>query len=227
MNRPKKQKVKNPTLPEDQQVDERHLIDTEESEDISLEDRIHLYWMDNKGFISGCILVLALAIIGFNGMKIYVSYAEDKLQSAYTEAMADDALETFAKEHSDKALGGLAALDVADGAYASENYAKAAEYYSMVPDSMENDILLGRAKIGLAFATYYSGEAEKGLAQLREIASDNSLPGAIRAEAAYHLAVNADVAGDDTAFENYAEQVASSSAANQWQQRMQVYRQQR
>lgn len=227
MNRPKKQKVKNPTLPDDQQVDERHLIDTEESEDISFEDRIHLYWMDNKAFISGCILVLALVIIGFNGMKIYVSYAEGKIQAAYAEATANDALEAFAKEYSGKPLGGLAALEVADAAYASEDYAKAAEYYSMVSDSMENDILLGRARIGLAFATYYRGEAVKGLAQLRDIAADNKLPGAIRAEAAYHLAVDADVSGDASAFENYAEQVASSSGARQWQQRMQVYRQQR
>lgn len=227
MNRPKKQKVKNPTLPEDHQVDERHLIDTEESEDLSFEDRIHMYWMENKAFISGCILVLALLIIGFNGMKIYVAYAESKIQSAYTEATANDSLEAFAKEYSNKALGGLAALEVGDAAYASEDYAKATEYYSMVPDAVDNDILQGRARIGLAFARYYSGEAEKGLAQLREIAGDNSLPGAIRAEAAYHLAVNADVSGDDTAFKNYADQVASSTAASQWQQRMQVYRQQR
>lgn len=227
MNRPKKQKVQNPTLPEDQQVDERHLIDTEESEDISFEDRIHLYWMENKGFISGCVLVLALAIIGFNGMKIYVSHAESEIQSAYAEAMAGGNLEAFARDYSNKALGGLAALEVADAAYAAEDYVKAAEYYAMVPDAMENDILLGRARVGLAFATFYKGENEKGMAQLREIASDNSLPSAIRAEAAYHLAVHADVSGDETAFENYAQQVANSSAAGQWQQRMQIYRQQR
>ena len=171
--------------------------------------------------------MLALAIIGFNGMKIYVAHAESQLQSAYAEAMAANNLETFAAEYSNKALGGLAALEVADAAYEAGDHAKAAEYYAMVPGAIENDILLGRAKVGLAFATFYSGETEKGMAQLREIASDNTLPGAIRAEAAYHLAVDADVSGDKTAFENYAEQVANSTAAGQWQQRMQVYRQQR
>ncbi|HKK17161.1 MAG TPA: hypothetical protein VJ952_00655 [Opitutales bacterium] len=226
MKRPKKNKIHNPTLPENMQADDRHLIDAEESEDISFEDRLHLYWMDNKGFITGCITVLALVIIGFNGMKIYVSYAEDKIQSAYNEAVADDSLASFAREYSDKALGGIAALDVADTAFSSEDYTTAVEYYAMAQDALENDILLGRAKIGHAFATYYNGETENGLARLREIAADNSLPEAIRSEAAYHLAVQADVSGDTTAFENYAAQIAGSSSAGQWQQRMQVYQRQ-
>jgi len=75
MKRPKKNKITNPTLPEDQQADERHLIDAGESAAISIEDRIHLYWMENKGFITGCIAVLALLVIGFNGMRIYAAYA--------------------------------------------------------------------------------------------------------------------------------------------------------
>jgi predicted negative regulator of RcsB-dependent stress response len=227
MNRPNKNKISNPTLPDDQQPDERNLIDAEESEEVSIEDRIHLYWMDNKGFISGCITVLALLIIGFNGMKIYVSYAEDKIQSAYAEAKASDALEDFAKAHSNKTLGGLAALEVADAAYTAGEYATAGEFYSIAVNSLDTDILLGRASIGQAFATFYDGDEDKGLAQLRALAADSGLPEAIRAEAAYHLAVDADVSGDSGTFESYASQVSNSSTAGQWQQRMQIYQQQR
>lgn len=227
MNRPKKNKIHNPTLPEDQQTDERNLIDTEKSEEVSFEDRMHLYWIENKGFIIGCITMLALLVIGFNGMKIYVSYAEDKIQSTYAEAMANETLEDFAREYSDKPLGGLAALEVADAAYTSEDYATAAEFYALALDSLKNDILVGRASIGQAFATFYKGDSDESLAQLRAVASNTSLPEAIRAEAAYHLAVHADVAGDATEFENYAAQVTSSTSAGQWQQRMQVYQQQR
>lgn len=227
MNRPKKNKISNPTLPEDQQADERNLIDAEESEEVSFEDRIHLYWMDNKAFISGCIAVLALLIIGFNGMKIYVSYAENKLQSSYAEASANDSLEDFAKAYSSKPLGGLAALEVADEAYLAEDYATAIEFYDIALDSVDNDLLLGRANVGQAFAAYYNGDEEKGLAQLRALATDSSLPEAIRAQAAYHLAINADVSGDEEAYENYASQVTSSSTAGQWQRRMELYQQQR
>lgn len=227
MNRPKKNKISNPTLPDDHQVDERNLIDAEASEEVSFEDRIHLYWMDNKGFILGCIAVLALLIIGFNGMKIYVAYAEDKIQSAYAAASAENGLDDFAKAHADKTLGGIAALEVADDAYASEKYDNAIEFYGIALDSLENDVLLGRARIGHAFATYYNGEPDKGLDQLRALAANAELPEAIRAEAAYHLAINADVNGDEAAFENYAGQVASHSTAGQWQRRMELYQQQR
>ena len=227
MNRPKKNKIHNDTLPDDMQADDRNLIDTEESEEVSFEDRVHLYWIENKRFITGCITVLALVIIGFNGMKIYKSYAESKIQSAYAEAAANDALEVFAEAYSNKPLGGAAALEVADSAYAAEEFSRAEKYYSMALGALENDILRGRAKMGLAFATYYNGQNDEGLAQLREIAADNTLPGPVRAEAAYHLAVHADVSGEEKAFENYADQVASSASAGQWQQRMQVYRRQR
>lgn len=227
MNRPQKNKVKNPTLPDDQQVDERHLIDAEESEEISFEDRIHMYWMENKAFVSGCITILALLIIGFNGMRIYVKHAESKIQNAYAEAMANDALEVFAKEYSNKPLGGLAALDTADVFYNQENYEAAAEYYSLAADALENELLTGRALLGLAFATFYNGNEEAGLEQLSAVAADSGLAESVRAEAAYHLAVEADVAGDSAAFESYAAQVTANPLAGQWNQRMQVYQQQR
>jgi len=209
------------------QVDERNLIDAEDSDEISFEDRIHMYWMDNKAFISGCITLLALIIIGINGMRMYVSYAESKIQAAYAEAMANDSLEAFANDYYNKPLGGLAALDVADVYYSGGDFGNAIEYYNIAIAALENDILNGRARLGLAFAIFYNGDQESGIAQLKTIAADSSLPGAIRAEAAYHLAVDADVAGDDAAFESYAAQVSNNPMAAQWQQRMQTYQMRR
>ena len=74
MNRPQKNKINNPTLPEEHQnlVDERNLVDVHESEEISVEDRISMYWMENKSFISSCIFVLALFIISFKEIPTLV-----------------------------------------------------------------------------------------------------------------------------------------------------------
>lgn len=227
MKRPNKQKIKNPTLPDDQQLDERHLVDAEESEEISFEDRVRLYWMDNKGFISGCITVLALLIIGFNGMKMYGSYAEDKVQSAYAEAKASGELKDFARTYGNKSLGGLAAIEVADAAYSDADYATALEFYEIALNALGNDLLSGRALLGKAFATYYHGEQDDGLAQLRMLADNPDHPEAIRGEAAYHLAVHADVSGDSETFESYSQQLSNSASAGQWQQRMQMYQMQR
>ena len=50
-------------MPEDDVIDERHLIDLEESAEISFEDRVSIYWMENKSFLIGCITVLLLVAV--------------------------------------------------------------------------------------------------------------------------------------------------------------------
>lgn len=228
MNRPKKNKIKNPTITDEQQdqLDERNLIDVEDSEEISFEDRAQMYWMENKGFIAGCITVLALAVIAFNGMRIYKQKAEEKVQAQYAEAQANDSLAEFAQDYFNKDLGGLAALTVADEAYGEDEFEKALKYYSVAADALTDTILGGRAQIGQAFANYYAGNDSAALEQLAGIAADASLPEAARTEAAYHLAVEANVAGDQELYERYVAQIQASEIATQWQQRLAMYERQ-
>ena len=226
MNRPSKNKRHNPTLPDNADVDERNLIDLEESEDISFEDRVSIYWMENKGFISGCIFVLAILIIAFNGMRIYKDHAEAKLQAAYSEAIANETLADFAQAHANKDLGGLAALTIADEAYTAEDFEKALNFYSIAADALAKNVLAGRARVGQAFALFYSDKKDEALTQLADIAADSSLAEVARAEAAYHLAVEADVAGRSEDYERYVAQIQASNIASQWQQRLSIYEQQ-
>jgi predicted negative regulator of RcsB-dependent stress response len=226
MNRPSKNKRHNPTLPDDAVIDERNLIDLEDSEEISFEDRVSIYWMENKGFISGCIFAVALAIIAFNGMRIYKGHAEAKLQNAYSEAKANDTLAEFAQAHNNKELGGLAALTVADQAYSAQEYEKALNFYSIAGNALSDNVLAGRARLGQAFANYYNGNESDALAQLADITKDSSLAEAARAEAAYHLAIEADLAGRTEEYDRYVAQIQASSITSQWQQRLAIYEQQ-
>lgn len=228
MHRPKKNKIHNPTLPDDQQdvVDERHLVDAKESEEISFEDRISIYWSENKGFISGSIFVLALVIIGFNGMRILQSQSEAKVQAAYAEAKAADTLDAFAQANAGSELGGLAALSVADAAYEAADFERAINFYTIASGALEGSILEGRALVGQAFARFYNGQEADALAQLADIAANASLAEATRAEAAYHLAIEADLAGRSNDFERYVAQIEGSELAGQWQQRLAMYQQQ-
>jgi len=226
MNHPKKNKIKNPTLPEDQQNDDRNLIDLELAEEISIEDRISMYWMENKGFIIGCVIALALAIVGINGARMYKDFSNEQLQVDYAAAQSSATLAEFAKANSNKSLGGLAALTTADQAFRDKDYAKALEFYEIAIDALAGNILEGRATLSQAFSLYYNGQAEEGLALLNSIAADNNLPESARAEAAYHLAIEADVAGKKEVFDSYAAQINSMELAGQWQQRLSFYQQQ-
>ncbi|MGJ8652190.1 MAG: tetratricopeptide repeat protein [Opitutaceae bacterium] len=226
MNHPKHKKSKNPTLPDDQQVDERNLVGLEDSVEISIEDRISMYWMENKGFITGCITVLALIIIAINGMRMYKEHAKQQLQASYTAAISEGALAEFAKDNSN-ALGGLAALTSADEAYKAEDHAKAIELYTLAEKNLGDNILAGRAALGLAFALYHSGDTEAGLSKLNAITSNNSLPESARAEAAYHLAINADIAGNNEEFESYMAQINAMPLAGSWKDRLSYYQTQK
>ena len=221
MNHPPKKKRKNPLLPDDGQVDERNLVDLEDSESLSFEDRVNIYWNENKGFLTICILVLALLIVGYQGMRILKGQTEAKLRAEYAESDVNDTLAEFARTHSDKALGGFAALKTADEAYTDEDFETALEFYGFAVSTLEEPILAGRARIGQAFALYYSGKVEEGLAQLNAITTDNTIAEAIRTEAAYHLAIEAHTAGREEEFSSYAAQVNDSKFAIQWQQRLQ------
>jgi hypothetical protein len=226
MNHPKKNKTRNPTLPEDQQIDERNLIDVELADEISIEDRISLYWMENKSFIIGCITVLALAIVGMNGLRLYKDFATEALQAEYTSAKAEATLSEFARAHSNKDLGGLAALTTADELFSDKDYSQALEFYGIAAAALQDNILAGRATLGQAFSLYYNAQAAEGLALLNSITADNKLAESARAEAAYHLAIEADIAGRSEEFDSYAAQINAMELAGQWQQRLSYYQQQ-
>lgn len=221
MNHPKKKKNKNPLLPNDQQVDERNLIDLEDAASFSFEDRAHIYWKENKGFLISCITALLLIIVAYQSMRIVKENIEAGLQAEYAKADAENTLAEFARSHVDESLGGFAALKVADEAYTDKDYEIAIELYTLAGSALEEPLLAGRAKLGHAFALYNHGKTGEGLAQLNAITSDISLAESIRAEAAYHLAVEAHTAGRDSEFSSYADQVNNSKFASQWQENLQ------
>lgn len=227
MNRPQKKKNQDPLLPEESNVvDERNLIDTEESVELTIEDKVALYWMENKGFIIMSFIALAAVLVGINGVKMYGESAQKKLQAAYAEARSSETLDQFAQANADKELGGFAALTVADEAYNAEEFGKAQEYYGIAANALEGNILAGRAQLGVAFAQYNGDDTEQAIATLNAIAADTKLANAVRAEAAYHLAVDAYAAGNTDAFDSYVAQIETTDQSGQWQQRINYYIQQ-
>lgn len=227
MNHPKKNKIQDPILPAGKQDDDdRNLIELELAEEISIEDRISMYWMENKRFIIGCVAALVLAIVATNGIRIYQEFSTEQLQADYAAAQSDATLAEFAQANSDHALGGLAALTFADQAFRDKEFSQALEFYAIASQALSGNILAGRAALGQAFSLYYNDQTELGLARLNSISADSNLPESARAEAIYHLAIEADMAGNNEVFENYAAQINAMALAGQWQQRLSYYQQQ-
>lgn len=227
MNRPKKNKIDNPTLPEEKNdiVDERNLVGLEDSAEVSIEDSISVYWMENKSFVSGSIILLLLLVIALNGARIYQNFNEEKVKNFYSEAKANNTLGNFAESNSSGYLGGLAALTVADEAFAEENFEKALKFYSIANQALTDNVLQGRALIGQAFALYYNEQKSEALDQLEAIAANTSLAEVAQIEAAYHLAIEAKVAGRSEQYDRYATQIKANEIASQWQQRLVMFEQ--
>ncbi len=227
MKRPshKKNRPNNPTE-ETPVIDERNLIDSDEALNLSIEDRIAMYWTENKPFVIGCFAILVASILMVNGFRIYKNYAESSLQTAYTEAKANDLLDSFVRTNSDTKIGGFAALEIADEAFETEAYPKAIEFYQIAAKALNDNILASRAELGRAFAIYRSGKKDQGLAELGNIAATGQFSENIRAEAAYHLAVNAFIVGQTEIFQSYVDQIENFEQAWQWNQRLQYYVQQ-
>lgn len=227
MKRPQHKKNKN-LLPEAKDeaadIDERNLVDAEESADIAIEERVSMYWMENKAFVSGCIAVLALVIIGFNGVRIYGDYAAQKQQSLYLEAQASDSLESFATDYPTLDLGGFAALKAADAAYEAEAYESAKENYARAIAALKDPLLVSRARLGHAFAANKAGDSETAQGELEALAAAPENAAIIRAEALYYLALSAHLENRETDFSNLAEQMDGIAQAGPWQQRLQQLR---
>jgi predicted negative regulator of RcsB-dependent stress response len=227
MKRPQHKKNKS-NFPEAEaeaaEIDERNLIDAEASAEIAIEDRISMYWMENKAFVAGCIAVLVLVIVGVNGYRIYGNYVTDNKQSQYREAQAEDTLENFAVAYADQSLGGFAALNIADEAYEKAEFERARDFYLKAVASLKDPVLTSRARLGEAFALNESGDSAGALALLGTLATDATATEVIRAEALYHLAVAAHIDNREADFESFSKQIEDLSKAGAWQQRLQQIR---
>ena len=226
MKRPRHKKNKHRTTEDEAHViDERNLVDAEESTEFSFEDRVAVYWMENKSSVISSILFLIVTISLLNGFRIYRGYSEEKLQADYSGSLNTEKLDSFATVNPDLAIGGFAALSVADAAFEDKEYKRASEFYTLAAKSLGENILAGRAILGLAFTTYQSAK-EEGLDQLNSIASSAIYSDSIKAEAVYHLAIDALSEGKVEAFDSLVTQLNQLEVRSQWAQRLEYYKQQ-
>jgi predicted negative regulator of RcsB-dependent stress response len=185
-----------------------------------LEVKLHAFWDKNRNFILLVCAAILLAIVGREGWQYFAAARERDTQDAYAKiADQPDKLATFADAHAGHALAGVAYLQVADQKFAAADYKSAAGLYQKAVGSLKNDVLLGRARLGLAMSQLSGGDQATATVTLRGISADQALLKAVRAEAQYHLATLAVEAGRADEAKQLIEEINKTDAMGSWSQR--------
>lgn len=184
------------------------------------EVHVHEYWEKNRGMILMVLTGVVVAIIGWQGWQLYAASREQGVRDDYAKIGEQTAkLSAFAEAHSGHSLAGVARLRLADEKYTAGDYQAAVSLYGKAAEGMQNEILLGRAKLGAAISQLKSGDQAGGEAALKALSADTAVNAGARAEAAYHLATIALDAGKTDEAKKFADEVSKIEATGPWAQR--------
>ena len=186
--KPKKSNPKN---------DERNIVEANQVEIQDLEDQLFLVWKNNKGLILGGIGFVFAFFLGFQGLKAYQKSAETSLATNYQAAATDEAKQAWAEEEAGHPLSGFAEKELADAAFANDDFASAETHYRAAAKSSKS-VVSEAAMLGIAVSLLNQGKTDDAKSALESLA--NNPDAANQAEAQYRLALIAKNEGDaDTA----------------------------
>ncbi len=206
-------------------ADDRNLVTVDDTYIApGFEDRVQMFWEKNSKLIVTGILVVAAIIIGRGVLNHLAEQRQLAIQAEFAAAADNATLNTFAAEHPDHTLAGVAHLRLADEAYAAGDYTAAVTAYDQALKPLEGTPAHGRARIGAAVARIQAGQTTDGEAALARIADDENVVGAARAQAAYHLAVIARSAENIEEAIRRADQASLLSANSIWSQQAMMLR---
>lgn len=186
----------------------------------SLETAVQGFWAKNRqGVLIVCIVAL-LAIIGREVWQYVAASREQTVQAEYAKIADQPAkFAAFAEANAGHPLAGVAYLRLADEKFIAGDYKAAAAHYAKATNSLKNEALFGRAKLGAAMSQINGGDQATGEAALKAIGADAALEKSVRAEAAYQLTSLAAEAGKMDEVKRLAEEVSKLDPLSSWAQR--------
>jgi hypothetical protein len=204
--------------------DDRNLVAVDRTTAVTFEDKLQLFWKNNRTAVLGVCVVVLLAILGKGAWDYFGRERERDLGQAYVAATTPEQLKAFSAAHPDHVLGGIAQIRIADDAYAPGKSAEAIAGYDKAIAALKNDALAARAKIGRALAKAQAGKTADAVTELKQLADDANQFKAARAEAAYHLTGLAVEAGNATDAQKYVDQLNQIEPMGAWAQRAMMLR---
>ncbi len=186
--------------------------------DADIEDRFNDFWKKNGPTIFAAIAVFGLIIVGYQVYGFMQERKADRIAAEFNTLQDASAKLEFAERHGNTRLGGIAWLDLADDAFAAENFADAASRYETATRSLAGSPLSARARLGNAMSRLRLGE-ENAPMLLDQLARDPEVLVSIRAEAAYLLAVTHYSGENFRQARRALDLLATFEDAPMWQQR--------
>ncbi len=184
-----------------------------------LDETIQRLWAQyGRVVIAVCVIVL-LAILGKGVLDYMAAQKETEIRQSYAAADTPEKLKAFIAAQSGHGLAGVAALQLADGAYTEGRGAEAVSQYEAAVKALAGTPLSSRAQLGRAMSLILAGRGNEGETALRELADRTSEATVIRAEAAYHLATLAQTAGRSEEVSRLVGQIVQIDPSSPWTQR--------
>ncbi len=201
--------------------DDRNLVDIDEAfAEADFEDRMWLFWQNNKAGIIAAITIAVLGVVGINTWRMIQENQRVAMQTEYSSAAGDAAkLESFGAANGESMLGGLALLEAADAQYEAGEFAQAASLYQQSLLPLQESVVVYRARLGLAVSQLKAGQAAEGKGTLRSLLDSPSALASIRAEAGVELAQLELAEGNRDAAAQLLQRVQGLPYAEYWKAR--------
>lgn len=221
MSSPQTPQPKSPLPGDDRPV----VVAGTELPEVSFEERVQLFWFENKKTILlTCVLVLVIFVVK-EGVLYYLDQRERAIGTAFAAAETNpDKLRAFATENSGHKLAGLAWLNIGDEAFKATKYAEAAAAYEKAEPLVVGSAFASRAQIGRGFSLSLAGDKPKAEELFKGIVADEKQASAIRTEARYHLAILAVEAGRVDEARKTLNEVQQNDETGAWSQRVMALR---
>ena len=199
--------------------DDRNLVAVDATTAVTFEDKVNLFWKNNRtAVIAGCVLVV-VGILGKGLMDRLAAQKELGVEQAYAAATTSEQLKSFSAAHDGHSLAGIAQLRLADEAYTAGKSADAITGYDKAAGVLKTGPLAVRAKMGRALAKVQAGKNTEAIADLKLLADDATQFKAVRAEASYHLASLAVESGNAADAQKFIDQITAIEPMGTWMQR--------
>lgn len=181
---------------------------------------VHAFWEKNRKLILMACVAVLLVIVGRSGWQYYAAMREDGVKADYAKAAEQpEKLAAFAEANAGHVLAGIAYLQLADLKFEAADYKQAGSFYTKASGSLKNEVLVGRARLGVAMSQLGGGDKTSAEAALKGISADQALYKDVRAEAAYHLATFAVAAGNHAEATKLIAEISKIDLGGSWSQR--------